>query len=81
MKNIVPCLKVIEDKLRDMTSQCYELLYENVWFAIFPTDAPIINTDLIDLFYLQNKASKSLCKINNNINQCFFGLRLLQSFG
>ncbi len=75
-------LKVIEDKIKGYKGPLaglhsamnyYKDTYENVWFAIFPTDAPIINTDLIDLFYLQNKSKVKafICKINNNIEPMF----------
>jgi len=51
----------------------YKELSKESWFAIFPTDAPIIDTKLIDLFQSQKKENCQayISKINNVIEPMF----------
>ena len=46
---------------------------EDLWFALFPTDAPIINTKLIDIFLSISKKNNNvyISKINNIIEPMF----------
>ena len=75
-------LKIIEDEIKGYKGPLaglhsvmyyYKETYKSAWFAIFPTDAPIINTDLIDLFYAQKKIKVKafISKINNKIEPMF----------
>ena len=51
----------------------YQDTKEDLWFAILPTDAPIINSDYIELFKLQNKIKKMafISKINGSTEPMF----------
>ena len=51
----------------------YKNSKEDLWFALFPTDAPIINTGIIDNFIsITEKNNKVyICKINNIIEPMF----------
>jgi len=51
----------------------YKKVSQDSWFAIFPTDAPIIDTNLIDLFQSQNKENCKayIAKIDNVIEPMF----------
>ena len=46
---------------------------EDLWFALFPTDAPIINTKLIDIFLSISKKNNNayISKINNIVEPMF----------
>ena len=75
-------LEIIKDKisgykgpLAGLHSAMYNYRNTNddLWFAIFPTDAPIINCDLIDLFERQNsnKNMAYISKIDGSIEPMF----------
>ena len=51
----------------------YKNSKEDLWFALFPTDAPIINTGIIDNFIsiTEKKNKVYICKINNIIEPMF----------
>ena len=51
----------------------YKNSKEDIWFALFPTDAPIINTGIIDNFFsITEKRNKVyICKIDNIIEPMF----------
>ena len=51
----------------------YKNSKEDLWFAIFPTDAPIINTGIIDNFFsiTEKKKKVYICKIDNIIEPMF----------
>ena len=51
----------------------YKNSKEDLWFALFPTDAPIINTGIIDNFIsiTEKKNKIYICKINNIIEPMF----------
>ncbi len=51
----------------------YQNTNDDLWFAIFPTDAPIINCSLIELFEKQNKKNQMafISKINGTIEPMF----------
>ena len=51
----------------------YQNTKEDLWFAILPTDAPIINSDYIDLFKVQDKtkAMAFISKINGSVEPMF----------
>ena len=51
----------------------YKNSKEDLWFAIFPTDAPIINTGIIDNFFsiTEKKNKVYICKIDNIIEPMF----------
>ncbi len=51
----------------------YKNSKEDLWFALFPTDAPIINTGIIDNFYsiTEKKKKVYICKIDNIIEPMF----------
>ncbi len=51
----------------------YKNSKEDIWFALFPTDAPIINTGIIDNFFsiTEKKNKVYICKINNIIEPMF----------
>ena len=51
----------------------YQNTNDDLWFAIFPTDAPIINCGLIELFEKQNKKNQMafISKINGTIEPMF----------
>ena len=51
----------------------YQDSKEDLWFSILPTDAPIINSDYIDLFKPQNDIKKMafISKINGSIEPMF----------
>ena len=51
----------------------YRNTKEDLWFAILPTDAPIINSDYIELFKLQNKIKEMafISKINGSTEPMF----------
>ena len=46
---------------------------EDLWFALFPTDAPIINTKIIDIFLSISKKNNNvyISKINNIVEPMF----------
>ena len=51
----------------------YQNTKEDLWFAILPTDAPIINSDYIDLFKVQDKIKEMafISKINGSVEPMF----------
>ena len=51
----------------------YQKTKEDLWFAILPTDAPIINSDYIDLFKVQDKIKEMafISKINGSVEPMF----------
>ena len=51
----------------------YQNTKEDLWFAILPTDAPIINSDYIDLFKVQDKIKEMafISKINGLVEPMF----------
>ena len=51
----------------------YKNSKEDLWFALFPTDAPIINTGIIDNFFsiTEKKNKVYICKIDNIIEPMF----------
>ena len=51
----------------------YKNSKEDLWFALFPTDAPIINTGIIDNFFsiTEKKKKVYICKIDNIIEPMF----------
>ena len=51
----------------------YQNTKEDIWFAILPTDAPIINSDYIDLFKVQDKIKEMafISKINGSVEPMF----------
>ena len=51
----------------------YQNTKEDLWFAILPTDAPIINSDYIDLFKVQDKTKEMafISKINGSVEPMF----------
>ena len=51
----------------------YQNTREDLWFAILPTDAPIINSDYIDLFKVQDKIKEMafISKINGSVEPMF----------
>ena len=51
----------------------YKNADEDLWFALFPTDAPIINTKIIDIFLSISKKNNNvyISKINNIIEPMF----------
>ena len=51
----------------------YKNSKEDIWFALFPTDAPIINTGIIDNFFsiTEKKKKVYICKIDNIIEPMF----------
>ncbi len=51
----------------------YQNTKEDLWFAILPTDAPIINSDYIDLFKVQDKVKEMafISKINGSVEPMF----------
>ena len=51
----------------------YKNSKEDLWFALFPTDAPIINTGIIDNFISMSEKNNKvyICKINNIIEPMF----------
>ena len=51
----------------------YKNSKEDLWFALFPTDAPIINTGIIDIFFsiTEKKNKVYICKIDNIIEPMF----------
>ena len=51
----------------------YKNSKEDIWFALFPTDAPIINTSIIDNFFsiTEKKNKVYICKIDNIIEPMF----------
>jgi len=51
----------------------YQNTKEDLWFAILPTDAPIINSDYIDLFKVQDKIKEMafISKINGSLEPMF----------
>ena len=51
----------------------YQDTKEDLWFAILPTDAPIINSDYIDLFKVQEKIKYMafISKINGSVEPMF----------
>ena len=51
----------------------YQNTKEDLWFAILPTDAPIINGDYIDLFKVQDKIKEMafISKINGSVEPMF----------
>ena len=51
----------------------YQNTKEDLWFAILPTDAPIINSDYIDLFKIQDKIKEMafISKINGSVEPMF----------
>ena len=51
----------------------YKNIDEDIWFALFPTDAPIINTKIIDIFLSISKKNNNayISKINNIIEPMF----------
>ena len=51
----------------------YKISKEDLWFALFPTDAPIINTGIIDNFIsiTEKKSKVYICKIDNIIEPMF----------
>ena len=51
----------------------YQNTKEDIWFAILPTDAPIINSDYIDLFNVQDKIKEMafISKINGSVEPMF----------
>ena len=51
----------------------YKNSKEDLWFALFPTDAPIINTGIIDNFIsiTEKKSKVYICKIDNIIEPMF----------
>ena len=51
----------------------YKNSKEDIWFALFPTDAPIINTGIIDNFFsiTEKKNKVYICKIDNIIEPMF----------
>ena len=51
----------------------YKNSKEDLWFALFPTDAPIINTGIIDNFFSITKKKNKvyICKIDNIIEPMF----------
>ena len=51
----------------------YQNTKEDLWFAILPTDAPIINSDYIDLFKAQEKIKEMafISKINGYVEPMF----------
>ena len=51
----------------------YQNTKEDLWFAILPTDAPIINRDYIDLFKVQDKIKEMafISKINGSVEPMF----------
>ena len=51
----------------------YQNTKEDLWFAILPTDAPIINSDYIELFKLQDKIKEMafISKINGSTEPMF----------
>ncbi len=51
----------------------YKNTDEDLWFALFPTDAPIINTKIIDIFLSISKKNNNayISKINNIIEPMF----------
>ena len=74
--------KVVSDKIDGYKGPLAGLhsaldLYKNskqdLWFALFPTDAPIINTGIIDNFFsiTEKKNKVYICKIDNIIEPMF----------
>ena len=74
--------KVVNDKINGHKGPLAGLhsaldLYKNskeyIWFALFPTDAPIINTGIIDNFFsiTEKKKKVYICKIDNIIEPMF----------
>ena len=51
----------------------YQNTKEDLWFAILPTDAPIIKSDYIDLFKVQDKIKEMafISKINGSVEPMF----------
>ena len=51
----------------------YQNTKEDLWFTILPTDAPIINSDYIDLFKVQDKIKEMafISKINGSVEPMF----------
>ena len=51
----------------------YQNTKEDLWFAILPTDAPIINSNYIDLFKVQDKIKEMafISKINGSVEPMF----------
>ena len=51
----------------------YQNTKEDLWFAILPTDAPIINSNYIDLFEVQDKIKEMafISKINGSVEPMF----------
>ena len=62
----------IRDRLHSAL-ELYKNSKEDLWFALFPTDAPIINTGIIDNFSsIKEKKNKVyICKIDNIIEPMF----------
>ena len=74
--------KVVSDKINGYKGplaglhsalDLYKNSKEDLWFALFPTDAPIINTGIIDNFFsiTEKKKKVYICKIDNIIEPMF----------
>jgi len=75
-------LEIVKDKImgyKGPLAGLHSVMYnyqdskEDLWFSILPTDAPIINSDYIDLFKPQNDIKKMafISKINGSIEPMF----------
>ena len=75
-------LEIVRDKISGYkgplaglhSAMCnYQNTKEDLWFAILPTDAPIINSDYIDLFKIQDKIKEMafISKINGSVEPMF----------